>query len=143
MAFTMQTETFFNLNIVQLVKHFFAFSMCVLAILKIRDSDSFVNQFITYDLLAMRFIAYGNLYPFLELLVGLGMLSKLYPFAVGLLSLCRGLIGSTSVIKAVYFEKRDLRCACVGGNSNVPLGFVSLIENLMMIVMGLGAIFSF
>ena len=143
MAFTMQTETFFNLNIVQLVKQFFAFSMCVLAILKIRDSASFVNQFITYDLLAMRFIGYGTIYPFLELLVGLGMLSKLYPFAIGFLSLCIGLIGSISVIKAVYFEKRNLRCACVGGNSNVPLGFVSLVENFMMVTMGLGAIFSF
>lgn len=142
-ALTMQTETFFNLNIVQLVKQFFAFSMCVLAILKIRDSASFVNQFITYDLLAMRFLAYGSLYPFLELLVGLGMLSNLYPFAIGILSFSIGLIGSTSVVKAVYFEKRDLRCACVGGNSNVPLGFVSLVENFMMIAMGLGAIFSF
>ena len=30
-----------------------------------------------------------------------------------------------------------MKCACVGGNSNVPLGFVSLTENLVMIVMGL------
>ena len=29
------------------------------------------------------------------------------------------------------------KCACVGGNSNVPLGFISLTENLMMIAMGL------
>ncbi|EAQ01410.1 hypothetical protein OB2597_16697 [Pseudooceanicola batsensis HTCC2597] len=35
-------------------------------------------------------------------------------------------------------DKRGLKCACVGGNSNVPLGFISLTENLMMIVMGLG-----
>lgn len=33
------------------------------------------------------------------------------------------------------FEKRELKCACVGGASNVPLGFVSLTENLMMIAM--------
>ncbi|MEY8842641.1 glutaredoxin, partial [Cribrihabitans sp. XS_ASV171] len=29
------------------------------------------------------------------------------------------------------------KCACVGGGSNVPLGFVSLTENLMMMAMGL------
>jgi hypothetical protein len=39
------------------------------------------------------------------------------------------------VFKAVYIEKRELKCACVGGSSNVPLGFVSLTENLMMIGM--------
>ena len=46
-----------------------------------------------------------------------------------------GGIGAVSVIKAVYLDKRELKCACVGGSSNVPLGFVSLIENLMMVAM--------
>jgi hypothetical protein len=27
----------------------------------------------------------------------------------------------------------ELKCACVGGDSSVPLGFVSLSENLFMI----------
>jgi len=47
-----------------------------------------------------------------------------------------GTIGAVSVFKAVYLDKRELKCACVGGASNVPLGFVSLTENIMMIVMG-------
>jgi len=46
-----------------------------------------------------------------------------------------GLIGAVSVYKAVYIDKRDLKGACVGGDSNVPLGFVSLTENLMMVAM--------
>ena len=39
------------------------------------------------------------------------------------------------MFKAVYIDRRELKCACVGGSSNVPLGFVSLTENLMMIAM--------
>ena len=46
-------------------------------------------------------------------------------------------IGAASVYKAVYIDKRDLKCAYVGGSSNVPLGFVSLTENVMMITMAL------
>lgn len=46
-------------------------------------------------------------------------------------------IGAISVFKAVYIEKRDLRCACVGGGSEVPLGFISLTENLMMMAMSI------
>ena len=46
-------------------------------------------------------------------------------------------IGAWSVFKAVYIDKRELKCACVGGGSNVPLGFVSLSENLMMMGMAL------
>jgi hypothetical protein len=48
-----------------------------------------------------------------------------------------GAVGAVSVVKAVYIDKRELRCACVGGSSNVPLGFVSLTENLMMVGMAL------
>jgi hypothetical protein len=46
-----------------------------------------------------------------------------------------GSIGAWSVFKAVYIDKRELKCACVGGDSKVPLGFVSLTENLMMVAM--------
>jgi hypothetical protein len=38
-------------------------------------------------------------------------------------------------VKAVYLDKRELKCACVGGGSNVPLGSVSLTENVMMVAM--------
>lgn len=48
-----------------------------------------------------------------------------------------GTVGAVSVFQAVYVEKRELRCACVGGGSQVPLGFVSLTENLMMVGMAL------
>jgi len=48
-----------------------------------------------------------------------------------------GGIGAVSVFKAVYIDKRELKCACVGGDSNVPLGFLSLTENLMMIAMAI------
>ena len=48
-----------------------------------------------------------------------------------------GTIGAASVFKAVYLDKRELKCACVGGNSNVPLGFVSLTENVMMVAMAI------
>ena len=46
-----------------------------------------------------------------------------------------GTIGAVSVFKAVYVDKREIKCACVGGSSKVPLGFVSLTENLMMVAM--------
>lgn len=48
-----------------------------------------------------------------------------------------GTVGAVSVFKAVYIDRRALKCACVGGDSNVPLGFVSLTENLIMVVMAL------
>jgi hypothetical protein len=48
-----------------------------------------------------------------------------------------GTVGAVSVFKAVYIDKRELKCARVGGSSNVPLGFVSLTENVMMVAMAI------
>ncbi len=116
---------------------FIALSMSVLAIFKLRDLESFTNQFITYDILGMRWIRYAYIYPFIEAIAGIGMVGKLALVIVCPLSLFIGTIGAISVIKAVYIDKRDIKCACVGGNSNVPLGLISLTENLMMILMGI------
>tara|TARA_R110001606_G_scaffold288212_4_gene436369 strand:+ start:2508 stop:2765 length:258 start_codon:yes stop_codon:yes gene_type:complete len=68
---------------------------------------------------------------------GIGMIAAWSALWVAPISLFIGTVGAISVIKAVYIDKRELKCACVGGDSNVPLGFVSLTENLFMIGGGL------
>jgi len=112
---------------------FIAFSMTLLAVQKLKDLYSFTNSFITYDLLAMRWLRYGYIYPFLEAYAGIGMVAQLPAIAVAPFSLFIGTVGAISVFKAVYVDKRELKCACVGGDSNVPLGFVSLSEDIFMI----------
>lgn len=116
---------------------FVAFSMCVLAVQKLRDLEAFSDQFITYDLLAMRWLPYARIYPFAEAGAGVLMIAGVFGFLSIPVALVIGGIGAVSVIKAVYIDGRDLRCACVGGNSNVPLGFLSLTENLMMVGMAI------
>lgn len=116
---------------------FIAISMCVLSILKLRDLESFSNMFLGYDLLAQRWVRYAYLYPFGEALAGVLMIAGALLWLAIPLALFIGAIGAFSVFKAVYVDRRELKCACVGGDSNVPLGFVSLTENLMMVAMGL------
>lgn len=119
------------------VEHFIAITMMLLAMLKLQDVERFATMFLNYDLLARRFIPYGRAYPVLELTAGLLMLTGLLPWLSIPIGLFIGGIGTVSVFKAVYIDKRELKCACVGGGSNVPLGFVSLTENLMMVAMAL------
>ena len=122
---------------VQAGEWFISFSMCVLAILKLRDVESFSAMFLGYDLLARRWIPYSYIYPLAEALAGILMIARVFKFISVPLALFIGTIGAVSVIKAVYIDKRELKCACVGGDTNVPLGFVSLTENLMMVAMAL------
>ncbi len=116
---------------------FIAFSMCALAIQKLQDVRSFSTMFLNYDLLAKRWVRYGFIYPFAEGLAGILMIGGILKWLSIPVALFIGCIGAISVIKAVYVDKRELKCACVGGGSNVPLGFVSLTENVMMVAMAI------
>jgi glutaredoxin len=114
---------------------FIGFSMVVLALLKLQNIETFSTMFLNYDLLAKRWVPYSYIYPFAEGLAGVLMVSGALMWLSVPIALFIGIVGAVSVFKAVYIDKRELKCACVGGSSNVPLGFISLTENLMMIAM--------
>ncbi|SFT35033.1 glutaredoxin family protein [Halomonas saccharevitans] len=121
----------------RMLEYAIAAAMTLLGLQKLQDIESFSTMFLNYDLLAQRHVRYGYVYPFAETLAGVLMLAGAWIWLAAPLALFIGTVGVVSVFKAVYIDKRELKCACVGGNSNVPLGFVSLTENLVMIFMGL------
>ena len=121
---------------------FIGVSMVLLSLQKIQDVVAFSRQFITYDLLGMKKPRYAYVYPFVEAYAGLAMIAGIPAMLFAPFSIFIGAIGAVSVIKAVYIDKRELKCACVGGNRDVPLGFISLTENLGMLGAGLWMLFS-
>ncbi|NCQ64640.1 MAG: glutaredoxin, partial [Alphaproteobacteria bacterium] len=122
---------------IRTVEWFVAFSMAMLAMLKLQDVEQFSTMFVGYDLLGRRFVPYAYAYPYLEALAAVLMAGHILPWLSIPVALFIGTVGAVSVFYAVYVQKRELKCACVGGGSNVPLGFVSLTENLAMIAMGI------
>ena len=127
-----------NLLTIRTVELFAAFTMTLLAVQKLQDIESFSTMFLNYDLLAQKQVSYGYIYPVGEAAAGVLMIAGGVLGLIGApIALFIGTVGAISVFKAVYIDKRDLKCACVGGNSNVPLGFISLSENLVMMAMGL------
>jgi glutaredoxin len=131
-----------DLFTVPMVEWFIAISMCILAILKLQDLESFSTMFLNYDLLARRWVRYAYIYPFGEALAGVLMIAHALLWIAIPVALFIGTVGAVSVFKAVYVDRRELKCACVGGGSNVPLGFISLTENLMMVGMALWMLFT-
>ncbi len=97
------------------VEWFIAFSMCILAILKLRDLRSFAAMFLNYDLLAKRWVPYARIYPFAEAFAGILMISGALTMVSAPVALFIGAVGACSVFKAVYIQKRELKCAYVGG----------------------------
>ena len=117
------------------IEWFISISMVLLGLQKLMDIERFATSFLSYDLLAQRWVRYGYLYPFVEAGAGLMMIMGIFNWVSAPAAFIVATIGAVSVFKAVYIDKRALKCACVGGDSKVPLGFVSLTENFMMIGM--------
>ncbi len=141
MALATSWAAFGSLATIAAGEWFIAISMCLLAVQKLRDVEGFSNMFLGYDLLARRYVPYAYVYPFAEGLAGVLMIAGALMWLSIPVALFIGTIGAASVYKAVYIDKRELKCACVGGDSNVPLGFVSLTENVMMVAMALWMLF--
>ena len=117
------------------VEWFISISMVLLGLQKLMDIERFSTMFLSYDLLAQRWVRYSYIYPFVEVGAGLMMLTGALNWISAPAAFFIASIGAVSVFKAVYIDKRQLKCACVGGDRNVPLGFISFTENLMMVGM--------
>jgi glutaredoxin len=137
MALAVSWAVFGTIFTLRALEWFIAIAMCLLGLQKLRDVEGFTTMFLNYDLLARRYPLYAYLYPFGETFAGLLMIAGVLIWIAAPIALFIGAIGAISVMKAVYVDRRELRCACVGGGSNVPLGFVSLTENIMMVLMGI------
>jgi glutaredoxin len=145
MALALSWYSFDTVFTLRAFEWFISLSMCLLAVQKLQDVEQFSTMFLNYDLLAQRWVPYGKVYPFGEAIAGILMTAGALTWISAPVAIFIGCIGAVSVIKAVYIDKRELKCACVGGASNVPLGFISLTENIMMFVMGfwmIGKMFS-
>ena len=126
-----------SIHPIHTLEWFIAISMCLLGVQKLQNVETFSTMFLNYDLLAKRYVRYAYVYPYAETLAGVLMLAGALNWLSIPLALFIGSVGAISVFKAVYINKRELKCACVGGSSNVPLGFISLTENIMMVLMAL------
>lgn len=119
-----------------IMQYFMGSILCLFSLVKLFDIKGFASSFATYDLLASKFIAYGYVYPFIELGLGLGILSNYMVSLFALITVLFMAFGSLGVFKAIK-EKKDLSCACMGSIIKVPLSVVSLLEDLLMGVMGI------
>jgi hypothetical protein len=103
--------------------------------LKLFDVSGFAKGFARYDLLAMRSMTYGFIYPFLELILALGYLAggALWIYMATFILMSFGAVG---VFKALA-NGLNTNCACLGTTLKVPLSTVAVTENISMAIMSI------
>lgn len=117
-----------------LMQHFMGLFLVMFAMFKFFDLEGFADGFQMYDLLAKRSRAYAFVYPFLELGLGLGLLTGWRPDILFGLLIALMVFGALGVAKALR-EGLDINCACMGTTLKVPLSTVALTEDLGMAAM--------
>ena len=115
---------------------FMGFFFIFLSMFKLFDLKGFVEGFRLYDLVAGKIKIYGFFYPFIELSLGLAYLMQFRLAIVNWITFIVMLISAMGVLKSLSMGKK-IKCACLGNLLNVPLGVVSLVENLSMGAMAL------
>jgi hypothetical protein len=108
--------------------------LVVFALLKLFNPSGFADGFEMYDLLARRVRAYGYVYPYLELALGLAYLAFFLPALTYVATIVLFLFGAIGVVRALR-AGLDIECPCMGSVLSVPLSTVTLTEDLGMVLM--------
>jgi cation transport ATPase len=108
----------------------------VFSFFKLLDVRAFANSFQMYDLLAARSRAYALAYPFIELALGIACLLHFQLRLVYIADIVIMGFGALGVIQSVL-DKRKIQCACLGSVFNLPMSTVTIIENSVMVAIGI------
>ena len=109
----------------------------VFSFFKFLDYRGFPGSFSMYDPLSKALPVYGWVYPFIELGLGLMFLFR-FEVEVALVMTLIVLGITTYGVSKALFDKRAIRCACLGTALNLPMTEATFIENAIMIVMAVG-----
>jgi copper chaperone CopZ len=123
----------------QAMRTFMSGFFLVFSFFKLLDLRGFAESYAMYDVVAKRFKAWGYLYAFIELALGIAYALAYRPFAVNMITLVVMSISIIGVLQSVL-NKRTIKCACLGSVFNLPMSTVTIIEDGLMIAMAIVAL---
>ena len=123
-----------SFNLMNFMQIFMGGFFLVFSFFKLLDLKGFAYSYMTYDILAKKWIEWGYIYPFVELLLGLAYLFHFKPAVTNITTVVIMSLSSIGVIQSLL-NKRKIQCACLGTVFNLPMSNITLIEDSLMILM--------
>lgn len=124
----------------QWMRHFMAGFFLVFSFFKLLNLRGFAESYAMYDVIARRIPAWGYVYAFTELALGIAFLTDFQPFLTNVVTLLVMSISIVGVLQSVL-NKRKIQCACLGAVFNLPMSTVTIIEDGLMMVMSAAMLF--
>jgi hypothetical protein len=125
---------------------FMGFFFLVFGLMKVFNTSGFAEAFSKYDPIAKRARVYAKVYPFIEIELGLVLLSN-YPtnswMGNNIVNTIIAIITGVTLVGIINSlrKKEDLHCACLGASVDLPLSKVAAFENGLMFLMAISMLF--
>jgi len=116
------------------MRYFMAGFFLCFSYFKLINIKGFADSYSMYDIVAKRIKAWGLIYPFVELALGIAYVTNFAPFTTNIITVAVMGISSVGVIESVA-NKKKIQCACLGAVFNLPMSTITIIEDLLMVAM--------
>lgn len=126
-----------NIDISRWMRHFMAGFFLTFSFFKMLNLKGFKDSYLMYDIIARKFPAWGYIYAFTELLLGIAFLINFNPIITNSVTFVVMSVSIIGVLQTVL-DKKTIKCACLGDVFNLPMSTVTIIEDGLMIIMSLG-----
>lgn len=102
---------------------------------KMLNLKGFAESYSMYDIVARKVKAWGYIYAFIELALGIAYATNFKPVFINIITVVVMTISIIGVLQSVL-NKRKIQCACLGEVFKLPMSTVTIIEDALMIAMG-------
>jgi len=130
---------FTGFNLWEGMRIFMAGFFLIFSFFKLLDLNGFADSYSMYDIVAKKIRQWGYIYAFVELALGLAYATNFQPVIVNYVTLVVMSVSIIGVLQSV-FNKRKIKCACLGAVFNLPMSTITIIEDALMISMSIAMI---
>jgi len=116
------------------MNHFMAGFFIAFSFFKLLNLKGFAESYSMYDIVAKRWNGWGYVYAFTELALGIAFLTSFNPILTNAVTFVVMTVSIIGVLQSV-FNKRKIKCACLGAVFNLPMSTITIIEDALMIGM--------
>lgn len=116
------------------MNHFMAGFFITFSFFKLLNLKGFTESYGMYDIVAKRWNSWGYVYAFTELGLGIAFLTGFTPVLTNSITFVVMSVSIIGVLQSV-FNKRKIKCACLGDVFNLPMSTITIIEDALMIGM--------
>lgn len=116
------------------MNHFMAGFFLGFSFFKLLNLKGFAESYSMYDIVAKKWNGWGYVYAFIELALGLALLTGFNPILTNTVTFVVMTVSIIGVFQSVL-NKGKIKCACLGALFNLPMSTITIIEDALMIGM--------